>query len=260
MHKVVILCRRWVDWSGAKAPDLYTDSHFTRFHDTRSLIADWNRQNPNCSFYEYRLFLHELARKSWQATGAEILLNQVEPDEDVSISSVLVEQLLEADWIVPIDDDDWLSPNLIGCLSKVDPAGAGITTWQSMIVHIVGSTVIDRGTRTYLPGDSNTIISCSYALSGAALCKLNRRLAMELLLAHGHAHWAQIWFGTKSISKPLALHFRHGAAASQGEGDRRARPLQQQFDWEDRNRWAEQYMCELCRFHESCVRNDEHRG
>lgn len=248
MQKILVLCRRAVDWSSVRQGQ-FRDSHFVLRHKTKNLVADWNRQNPHCQFYDYRAFLHDLARKSWEATGAGVVLNHLEPDFDASMDDELIEKLGSADWIVPIDDDDWLSPDLASRLSEIDPRKQGVVTWPSMIVHIDGPHVFAEETRTYLASDNQTIISCSYAISGAILPDIGAEQAKAILIAHDQARYAMIWFGARKLDQPMALHLRHGAAASQGPVDRRLHPLGRQFAWPEQGAWAAPYMDDLAEFH-----------
>lgn len=214
MNEVVILCRRAINWKQFRYP-ASARSNFNNVHPVRDLVARWNSVEGNPPFHEYRYFLHALAKETWAATGARIVMNWVGPADDGVIQPHVLKVCRDAEWIIPIDDDDWLAPFICSTLLRLDGADSYFAaTWPSMIVHFDGGNVLQEPSRSWLNEKRKDItLSCSYALSRKAIRELSDFDLAGALTLHGTA---SVLFQTRPIAichDIGAVHLRHRAAA-----------------------------------------------
>ena len=213
---IVVFCRRAVNW---EAPD-YADrpSHFNQAHPLGRLQSAWREQNPGTPFRDYRLFLHRLARQTWEATGAVVVLNPVAMDHDARMAPGILMHLRRAAWIIPIDDDDWLAPGLAADLRAV-PAAAVAATWNSLPLHVRNGHCYTEVARPYVSASAaaheRVLLSCAYAIHGRRAARLTDTEFAGALLHHGVASGA-LTSGALPVH-PLdgigSIHLRHQATA-----------------------------------------------
>jgi hypothetical protein len=219
---VVAFCRRAVDWDRPNDADEPTE--FNRTHALRKLLQEWRAQNPGIGFHEYRGFLHRLARRTWEATGAQVALNPIAMDADVRISLATLRELRRAEWIIPIDDDDWLAPDIAAVL-RAAPAGVIGAVWHSLPLHVGPRDCIAEAARPYLsyavPAAERVVLSCAYAIHRRAVARLADGDLADVLLNHGHAS-RFLLAGTAPIADLRtvgSVHLRHQATAGSGMFD-----------------------------------------
>lgn len=82
MPNVVVFCRRWIDWSELpQTPrEAAEPAEFRRDFQIERLQEEWQRANPWIPLGRYREELQALARKSWEASGAEVVLHHCPAD------------------------------------------------------------------------------------------------------------------------------------------------------------------------------------
>jgi hypothetical protein len=216
---VVVFCRRAVDWDQPNDADDLTQ--FNRTHALRKLLAEWRAQNPGLGFHEYRRFLHGLARRTWEATGAQVLLNPIAMDADVRISLATLRELRRAEWIIPIDDDDWLAPDIAAVL-RAAPAGVAGAVWHSLPLHVGREHCVAEAARPYLSfavrAAERVVLSCAYAIHRRAVARLPDGELADVLLNHGNAS-RFLLAGTAPIADLRtvgSVHLRHQATAGSG--------------------------------------------
>lgn len=218
---IIVFCRRAVDWLGFSHKPGDAASRFNTTHPLRKLEDEWNSANPAMPLRKYRHELHKIARESWEATGAKILLNWIPPTSDNEILSPMQLGIIrKAQWVIPIDDDDWLAPGICKVLKERvfhHPQGENGIAWKAMVLHVDRGNVAHEPPRAFLaprPSDDNTILSCAYALGKAGIRSLNDADLSGMLIAHGGA---SKWLDRVGMNPPLddilSLHLRHCATA-----------------------------------------------
>jgi hypothetical protein len=121
--KIVIYVRHDVDWQGMtfekfmNQPQTYGPGghmwdNVLRWFKSNHHILDWWDDMFTWNYFEFRAKVKELAESTLPDTtiikGHDALLEECENQDDA--------------YIVPIDDDDWLAPNLLQFLSSRDEA------------------------------------------------------------------------------------------------------------------------------------------
>lgn len=252
MNEVVILCRRAIDWKRFRFP-ADAQTHFNAAHPVRDLVTRWNAVAGNPPFHEYRHFLHALAKETWAKTGARVVMNWIEPHGDNGIQPHVLDACKDAEWIIPIDDDDWLAPFICSTLLRLDAEDSYFAaTWPSMVVHVDGSNLLQEKTRSYLQETRRDItLSCSYALSRRAIKELSREELAEALSLHGTA---SMLFQKKPVMVSTdigAVHLRHRAAAGAASNPSKALNLQvlpfdaSKLDYPKTGEWTRKYFEKL---------------
>lgn len=258
MNEVVILCRRAIDWKRFRFP-ADAQSHFNKAHPIRDFVGRWNAVPGNPAFHEYRHFLHTLAKETWAKTGARIVMNWVQPQDDGMIQPHVIEACKGAEWIIPIDDDDWLAPFICSTLLRLDAESSYFAaTWPSMVVHVDGANLLQEKTRSYLQEERKDItLSCSYALSRLAIQELPPEKLAEALSLHGTA---SMLFQRKPVMQSAdvgAVHLRHRAAAGAASNPLKTLNLQvrpfdvNKLDYPKTGEWTRRYFERLNHKHES---------
>jgi hypothetical protein len=81
--------------------------------------------------------LQELALRSWQASGAQVIQHSMPADapHQVPLPAKVILQLRAARWVIPIDDD-WLAPDLINALADPASRRAWLAIWPSRLIYI----------------------------------------------------------------------------------------------------------------------------
>lgn len=223
MTEVVVFCRRWVAWSeepiGTSQPNR---SNFQHDFHVQELHEQWQRSNPQIPLHRYRRKLQDLAYRSWLATGARVIQHGMPADapHQVPLPADVIAQLRSARWVIPIDDDDWLAPDLSRLLPDLASSRAWLATWPSQLIYL--HTDHYRCTEPFaaLPETQAsacpTLVSCSYALSGHMIRCLNDQELELALMQHGEAsRWRQqIPRGLRwEPTSCFAVHLRHQGTA-----------------------------------------------
>ena len=216
-REIIVHCRRAVNWS---APDFTNfKSTFNALHPLARLQSEWKEANPSISFFDYRQALHQIARGTWDATGAKVSLHQVVMDrDDAAPSRDVLQELRQAAWVIPIDDDDWLAPSLVTALLEA-PHDAMAAIWQSMPLHLSARQCLAEKPRVFLQDEpavsSPIVLSCSYALAGRLMSRLSDQELATALWAHGVASELILSHSNDLhlIDSIQAVHLRHRATA-----------------------------------------------
>ena len=254
---VVVLCRRAVDWGEPDFAD--RRSRFNQAHPLRKLQQQWHEQNPRISFHEYRRYLHQVARATWDGTGAQVMLNPAAMDQDDRFSVELVRRLRRADWIIPIDDDDWLAPGIVGALKRA-PAEVAGAIWDSLLLHVLHDRCSTEGARPYLslavPMPERIVLSCAYAISRRAADCLSDNELVYLLMSHGGA--SQFLLAgphrVQELGMVGSVHLRHQATAGSttAEPDRALGDFTVPDEIADLAPWALRPLGEIKALHAAC--------
>ncbi len=227
--EVLVLCRRAVDWSSAIAEA--EDSHFSRTYPLSPLLLEWHAANPGLTFHAYRHTLQAIAAASWQAGGARVLRNEVAMLSDEQLPAGLLAQIRQADWVIPIDDDDWLSPTLPNTLVQLSAsADAGLAIWDVLPLHVDADHCFVEPPRLYLnpdqPLSERVVFSCGYALSGKLIARLSDEHLALALLHHGLVSSLLASLGTATVVPDVqAVYLRHPATAGSALEQGRQRQL-----------------------------------
>ena len=214
---VVVLCRRAVNWLGASAK--IEDSHFSRTYPLTQLLEEWQTCNPGLSFQAYRCSLHDIAAASWQAGGARVLRNSVQMLSDELLPADLIAELRQAEWVIPVDDDDWLSPKLPQALVQLSAAGeARLAIWDVLPLHVDADHCFVEPPRLYLNPEQSlaerVLFSCGYALSGALMARLSDEQLALCLLHHGVVSSLLSSVGAATVVPDVqSVYLRHPATA-----------------------------------------------
>ena len=95
------------------------DQYKERFEIYIKNVKYWNSELP-ISYYQYRFGIYQIAQKTWEQTGIEIVHYKdfkFEPDPDLIL--------------VPTDDDDWFRPDLHNHLTILfDDTKVDIVVWR----------------------------------------------------------------------------------------------------------------------------------
>lgn len=258
MNEVVILCRRAIDWKHFRYPSS-ARSNFNLVHPVRDLVSRWNATAGNPPFHEYRQFLHSLAKSTWISSGARIVMNWVQPHEDGVILPHVLEICKDAEWIIPIDDDDWLAPFICSELLRIENPGDFYgATWPSMVVHFNGPQAMQEPSRSWLNETRKDItLSCSYAISRRAIKEWKASDLAAALTLHGTASVLFQGKPVKALDSIGAVHLRHRAAAGAASNTNRALDLRAMpFDvnkiaFAKTGEWARQYFNRINIKHET---------
>ena len=185
---VVVLSRRAVDWLTAEVQG--EQSQFSGTYPVQPTLEQWLVCNPGTSFQRYRDQLHQIASASWQCGGAAVLSNPVAMERDDELPLSLLSQLRQADWVIPIDDDDWLSPHLPSQLQQLQASGsARLAIWDVLPLHVDADHCFIEPPRAFLNPDAplteRVAFSCGYALGHALMADLSDLQLASCLLHHG---------------------------------------------------------------------------
>jgi len=227
--RIAILCRRYIDWENKGIKHGKLNSHFNKAHPFDQLNQSWTTFNPHIPLERYRHSLHKIAVCSWQQTGADIFFNEVQLSADGggSMNETTIQQLREYEWIIPIDDDDWLAPSLAQNLLKIDASTQkpAITCWNTSSIHFSkGRAIMDSPYTPYLPATAawekgKIIYSCGYAISKEACRSLNNSMLEDILMHHGEASKMAERVYSAQINTLSAVHVRHVATAGSAGRD-----------------------------------------
>lgn len=221
-----MLCRRSVDWRSAQW--LSDTSHFAQAHPIAGLLERWHQSNTQLSFTQYRCSLEAIASASWQAGGAAVLRNSVPMDGDVALTPELIGQLRQAAWVIPIDDDDWLSPHLPQALQQLPEARLAL--WDVLPLHIDADHCFAEPARTFLdpqrPLADQVVLSCGYGLSQTLMADLSDDQLAACLLHHGAVTTLLADEGAAAVLPDVqAVLLRHPASAGSALETKRERQL-----------------------------------
>jgi len=239
---VVVFCRRSVDWPTAEW--LSESSHFAQAHPVAALLEQWQLSNPTLAFQHYRASLEEIAAASWQAGGARVLRNPVAMDGDVALTPDLMTELRQAAWVIPIDDDDWLSPHLPAALHNLTAARLAI--WEVLPLHVDADHCFVEPARAFLdpqkPLAEQVLLSCGYALSHGLMASLSDEQLAGCLLHHGAVTQLLSNEGSASVVPDVqAVFLRHPASAGSALEAKRERllfPFARPPELADRAAWV----------------------
>jgi hypothetical protein len=227
MDKVMVFCRRWIDWSQLSESQLAgnQNSDFNRDFHTLRMLEQWKRDNPLLPLGSYRKRLQQLAETSWQSTGAHVVLHHcsAETQHHPKPEKELIRQLRTAQWVIPIDDDDWLAPDLVKHLQHPRLQRLWMASWPSQLIYIHTNQYRTTEPIAVLPETANSttpiLVSCSAGISHRFIASLSDQELWWLLLQHGEtSRMHQILpQGLKlELNQCLAVHLRHQATAGSG--------------------------------------------
>jgi len=221
-----VLCRRSVDWPSASWQN--SPSHFAQAHPIAELLERWQQSNPLTPFHHYRHHLAAIAAASWQAGGATVLHNPVAMDGDVALTPELMAQLRQAAWVIPIDDDDWLSPHLPQALMQLPEARLAL--WEVLPLHVDANHCFPEQARAFLdpqrPLAEQVVLSCGYGLSRALMAELSDEQLAGCLLHHGAVSTLLSDEGAAAVLPDVqAVLLRHPASAGSALEPQRQRQL-----------------------------------
>jgi hypothetical protein len=266
--KVAIVCRRAINWHG-----------FYRYYGKRTfgpysigqMMSRWDADNPTIPYYAYRQSLAKLAKQTWERTGAAVYQNYVKGDlTKVYMKRELWEKhLCRYEWVVPIDDDDWLSPAFIEMLSLV-PESCVSAEWDAEIIRIIGSRVLRETPRSRFNDSNATIFSPCYALKPKFLLTNSDFLRISYyFLEHGWASDYAQAMGNRhyKIRETGSVYLRHQATAGSSAESQRHVPHQLQtrgrrtikvfeVGHEDIPPWVREYLMTLREEHKKMTEND----
>ena len=216
--EVALLCRRYIDWQNINLFCKNEESHFGKTHPIDQLRQRWETANPNVALEEYRYKLHNLATKTWKNSGVDIFYNPVElTQENIGcLNKEIVGQLREYNWIIPIDDDDWVSPKIYNYLQGISQGKniPCIAYWNTASVHFgIGKAIIYEKIGPFIPSDQPIIYSCGYAISNKLASHLDDLELEKILMCHGPASEVATVRSSAHINTLLAVHLRHLATA-----------------------------------------------
>lgn len=227
MSNVMVFCRRWIDWRQLKEPQEmgHKYSDFNHEFNTPTMLKEWKRDNPVLSFGGYREALQRLARKSWQQAGTRVVLHhcRAETEHHPEPHLDLIQQLRTAQWVIPIDDDDWLAPGLAERLQHPRLQMLWMTTWPSQLIYIHTHRYRATEPITVLPETASNrppiLVSSSTGISHRLIATLSDTELWWLLLQHGEASRMHYMLpqGLKlDFNQCLAVYLRHQATAGSG--------------------------------------------
>lgn len=215
---VALLCRRFVDWEKTQSFYIEKSSHFSKTHPYSELKKNWLTFNPQIQLESYRYFLHKLALTTWKSAGVDVYLNPVHPSDPStgSLSQNLIRSLRRYQWVIPIDDDDWIAPKLPAQLISLSSQNekTGLAYWNTASIHFsIGRSIMHDSVQPFLPQSNKTIYSCGYALSRSIIHGLNDIDLEDTLMHHGPASSLALQVQSDHINSLLAVHLRHVATA-----------------------------------------------
>lgn len=263
MQDLVVFCRRWIDWRACTLDACTTAeaAAFPRDYQIERLQAAWKCDNPAVPLGHYRQELQALARNSWDASGAQVVLHHCladaphlsEPDVE------LIQRLRAARWVIPIDDDDWIAPHLPGQLQQPRGQRVWMATWHSWLIYLHTHHIQSPPPITVLPETMRNgvpvIVSSSAALSNRLIQCLSDRELWLLLMQHGELSrfFAELPHGlTLRLDEGLAVHLRHQCTAGsgkQGNLNRRLGNFLQQGDHSALPAWIRAGLTQLATTH-----------
>lgn len=153
------------------------------------------------NFLNYRHSLASISMNNYKATGCKILkgylefLDWYESDEDGIV--------------VPIDDDDYLSPDLANLVNEFDD-DSNVVVWPHYVLHSV--TRLHFGNTT-----GSRLHSNNWAVRKSYLKTLDDKQARQLvLLSHAHAdtHFKNNNIKRQVIDNVYSVYNRHAASLS----------------------------------------------
>jgi len=141
-------------------------SHFADAYDrVKRLHELWNARFPTCPYLEFRKFLADVARGH------------------TALPSVDDWRTANAEWIAPIDDDDWHLPGLSEALARV-PGEFVMACWHVRIANLTKNPSLYVEPIHWIHGPH----SCGYAVRKAWLASLTPRQITLLRDDHRHVH------------------------------------------------------------------------
>ena len=227
MPNVVVFCRRWINWSQfPQAPHAAAEqAEFRRDFQIERLQAEWQRDNPGIPLSRYRQELQALARRSWEASDAEVVLHHCPADAPhlPKPQAALIQRVRSARWVIPIDDVDWLAPHLPNHLQQPRGQRAWMATWPTWLIYLHTHSIQCPSPITVLPETIHqnvpVLVSCGAAISSLLIQQLNDQELWLLLMQHGEtSRWhAELPAGLRlQLSAGLGVHLRHQATAGSG--------------------------------------------
>jgi hypothetical protein len=263
MPNVVVFCRRWIHWSQFPQ-ELHTateQAEFRRAFQIERLQAEWQRDNPGIPLSRYRQELQALARRSWEASGAEVVLHHCPADAPhlPEPQAALIQRVRSARWVIPIDDDDWLAPHLLNHLEQPRGQRAWMASWPSWLIYLHTHHIQTPPPITVLPETVHqkvpVLVSCSAAISSQLIQQLSDQELWLVLMQHGEtSRWhAELPSGLRlQLTDGLAVHLRHQGTAGSGQQNNLNRQLGNFLQRSDLNHlpgWIQTYLTSLASAH-----------
>jgi hypothetical protein len=169
--------------------------------------------------------LHQVVRRTWEATGAQVVLNRVPVDGDDEVSPDTLREMRRAEWIIPIDDDDWLAPDVATALTTTSTAAVAGAIWESVPLHLQCECCFAEDARSYLssgvPVSERIVLSCAYALHRSGVERMTDRELFMVVVSHAMA--SRFLLGSalsvRDIGAIGSIHLRHQATAGSATFD-----------------------------------------
>ncbi len=162
VSEITVFIRR--SFEGELTKDTFY-SHF--FVGLPFKIAQWNRL-LTVDFHDFRNELFKITQYNLSRLSSE----------GVSIQYYIKPSIFEDykknfpdGWVIPLDDDDWLPPNLLPALRAVEDKSK-LVCWNTLIrrpyeLYPDGTFIPKRVSKT-IPGSSYVCHSCSYAINATS--------------------------------------------------------------------------------------------
>lgn len=219
-----ILVRKTLPWH--KIRDMDHFKSMCSFPQILPFVEEWNKV-LNMPYWVFRSKVKEIANKSLRRTGIPVMTNLRRVGRKFNRI------------VIPIDDDDWLAPNIKDVLPNLfsDPKVRGVC-WDNAVFRIIYKGV-ELG---YYPVQSCTM-SCCYAVR-TSLPK--RRWVRDMqFISYKKSH-------PKSVlnynEKFLSMYLRHiGAVGGLKEFGRMKFPVKYKMPdvFDRRYAWSEPYVSEF---------------
>ncbi len=162
MSEVALVIRRKSDYCLGRSCEFYPGLN-TGYFDIQDEISLWD-DTFSMPYFDVRKRLHEIAFSDLGSLGFDLVFDHI---DDQVIERI---RRLEDFWIVPVDDDDWLSPNLVPALKQINSEETMCHwKWLSFSPTSIASGVpiLQEGSRKGM----DALVSCSYAVRPCAEIK-----------------------------------------------------------------------------------------
>lgn len=169
-------------------------SHFVDAHDRAHRLHElWNARFPHCPYLEFRAFLARVAEQ-------HAALQQI---DDWTTAN--------AEWVAPIDDDDWHLPGLAEALAAVPPEFV-MACWPVHAAYLTANPRLEIEPIHWITGPH----SCGYAVRKRWLATLTPRQLEMIRDDHRNVHRYVDFAGQKYLflDRPFAQYVHTPASIS----------------------------------------------
>lgn len=184
--KVTLVIRRIEDYLhgnfcnfGTKSTSIFNFNNDENSKNTRAKINYWNK-NFSIPYIEVRKKLFDIAFKNIESFGFDSVFDRVNDDVLQKIST-----LNDDHWIVPVDDDDWISIYLADALRNLN-CNERMCHWTCCLFS---QNSIFEGNPNFVEdqmSNRGVMRSCSYAIRPS--------LGSEIIMYHGKTKGVKSYF------------------------------------------------------------------